>query len=157
MGSSPMKLSDIVFQRSNLDDVGKFAVDRRMLAVLMEMDGRQSLRSVADKLGVDISEIKSTVKELLRLGLVQPKRSAAVRVLDADFVETLEREYSLAVGPIAPVLIEDEAKALGYAVSRFPVQRVAELIDSLAREIQREGKTLVFKQKMISKIREKGY
>jgi hypothetical protein len=54
------------------------------------------------------------------------------------------------------VLIEEECIDLGYDIRRFPAQRVAELIDVLARAIKRKEKTLAFKQKMISKIREKG-
>ena len=157
MRSSALRVANIVFKRAKRSDVEKFAIDSRMLAVWMEIDGRQTLGSVAEKLGVKISAIKPTVSELLRLGLIEPKRNAEPHVLDSDFIDTLIREYSLAVGPIAGVLIEDEALSLGHAISQFPVHRIAELIDILAREIQREAKTMAFKQKMLSKIREKGY
>ena len=66
-------------------------------------------------------------------------------------------QYSLAVGPIAEVLIEDEVQNLGYDLSRFPVQRLAELMNRLYREIKREEKKMIFKTNMMHKIREKGY
>jgi len=64
---------------------------------------------------------------------------------------------SLAVGPIAQVLIEDEVENLGYELSRFPGHRVAELIDNLAQEIRRQEKKNVFLKMMATKIREKRY
>jgi hypothetical protein len=64
---------------------------------------------------------------------------------------------SLAVGPIAPVLIEDEVENLSYELSRFPGHRVAELIDNLAQEIRRQEKKNVFLKMMATKIREKRY
>ena len=54
-------------------------------------------------------------------------------------------------------LIEDEIQDLGFTVMQFPVQRVAELVDKLSREIRREEKKAAFKRNMINKIREKGY
>ena len=152
-----LNIADIIFQRTNRDDLERFAVDQRMLALWMEMDGTHSLGMVADKLGIDMATIKPAVRELLRLGLIQPIAGKKSPVLDEDFVEVLSREYSLAVGPIGRVLIEQEALSLGHAISQFPVHRVAELIDVLAHDIQREAKSVAFKQNMISKIREKGY
>lgn len=157
MAPPQLNIADIVFQRANREDLESFAVDQRMLALWMEMDGTQSLDMVADKLGVGIEAIKPAVRELLRLGLIRPIAGKKSPVLDEDFIETLNREYSLAVGPIGSVLIEQEALSLGYAITQFPVHRVAELIDVLANDIQRETKSVAFKKNMISKIREKGY
>jgi hypothetical protein len=157
MGDSKLRVADIVFKHSQRSDMQKFNIDRNMLNVWMEIDGNRTLGAVADKVGIEISAIKPVMSQLLRLGLIEPKKDANPRVLDADFIEVLMREYSLAVGPIANVLIEEECLDLGYDIRRFPAQRVAELIDVLARAIKRKEKTLAFKQKMISKIREKGY
>jgi hypothetical protein len=78
-------------------------------------------------------------------------------MLDKDFFDYLVAHLSLAVGPIAQVLIEDEVETLGYELSRFPGHRVAELIDKLAQEIRRDDKKDVFLKMMAAKIREKKY
>ncbi|MDX1709483.1 MAG: hypothetical protein R3274_12840, partial [Desulfobacterales bacterium] len=78
-------------------------------------------------------------------------------MLDKDFFDYLMAHLSLAVGPIAQVLIEDEVENLGCELSRFPGHRVAELIDKLAQEIRREEKKNEFIEKMAAKIREKKY
>jgi len=64
---------------------------------------------------------------------------------------------SLALGPIAQILIEDEVHNLGHELSRFPGHVVAELVDNLAQEIRRKEKKAVFLKMMAAKIHEKRY
>ncbi|MGD8764657.1 MAG: hypothetical protein PVG87_20290, partial [Desulfobacteraceae bacterium] len=80
-----------------------------------------------------------------------------VLFIDKDFFEYLYLQFSLAVGPVAEVLIEDEVQDLGYDLSQFPTQRIAELIDRLSRNIRREEKKNTFTKNMINKIGEKRY
>ena len=69
----------------------------------------------------------------------------------------MKEQLSLAVGPIAEIIIEEEMADLGYDPLKFPSKRAAELVDLVSREIQREDKKNLFKQNMIKKIKEKGY
>ena len=150
------EISDMVFRRSVRKDLGEFSFDGHMLNVLMEMDGRQKIVSVAEKTGLNMADLREIVSKLLGLKLIEPAQTA-VKMLDKDFFETLNAEMSLAVGPIAEVIIEDAVGDLGLNFSRFPSQRAAELVELLAREIQRDEKKIAFKQNMISKIKAKGY
>jgi hypothetical protein len=137
--------------------MGKFAIDSQMLAVWMALDGQTTLGSVAQRLNLPLAAVGQAVNGLAKLGLVERGQEVLPSVLDQDFLDFLYEQYSLAVGPIAGVLIEEEALDLGHEVSKFPARRVAELIDALAREIRREEKSALFKQRMIAKIREKGF
>ena len=78
-------------------------------------------------------------------------------MLDRDFFDYLAVHLSLAVGPIAQVLIEEQVASLGLKLARFPGHRVAELVDNLAREIRRKEKKDAFLKSMAIKIREKKY
>jgi hypothetical protein len=127
-----------------------------MLSVLMEADGRQSVRGIAKKLGMDMATIRSIVTRLLQLHLIEVKKDA-VSVLDGEFLRFLKNRLSLAIGPIAEVLIEDAAMDLGYTPERFPSHRAAELVDLLARQIRREDRMAAFKKEMVVMIRKKGY
>ena len=157
MGSAPGRMSELVLRRATRDDMGKFAIDSQMLSVWMELDGQATLGAVAQKLNLPLAAVGQAVNQLARLGLVEREQDALPLVLDQDFLSYLYEQFSLAVGPIARVLIEEEAIDLGHSISKFPSQRVAELIDALAREIRREEKSTLFKQRMIAKIREKGF
>ncbi len=149
-------LSALVFKRVPADNLGEFSLDGRMLSVLMEVDGRQSVGVIAKKMGMTLGAIRPVVSSLLQLKLIETGEDS-LSVLDAEFLDTLKGRFALAVGPIAEVLIEDAAEDLGYTLNRFPSHRAAELVDLLARQIRREDKMNEFKQHMVGMIRDKKY
>ena len=156
MDLSSAGISTMVFKRLLRDDLGDFSLDQKMLTVFMELDGQKNLAAVARKAGLNMSSMREVISKLLQLKLIE-KVEEKILFLDNDFIEYLFGQFSLAVGPIAQVLIEDEIQDLGFSVSQFPTQRVAELVDRLSREIRRGEKKSEFKRNMINKIREKGY
>ena len=156
MDLSSAGISTMVFKRLLREDQGDFLLDQKMLTVFMELDGQKNLGAVASKAGLNMSSMREVISKLLQLKLIE-KVEENIHFLDNDFMEYLFGQFSLAVGPIAQVLIEDETQDLGFTVSQFPIQRVAELVDRLSREIRRDEKKTEFKRNMINKIREKGY
>lgn len=156
MDFSSSELSAMIFKRVIRQDIGEFPLDHQMLSVFMELDGKASLGTVARKTGLNMSSMREIIAKLIQNGLVE-KEDQKITMLDKDFFDHLVAQLSLAVGPIAQVLIEDEVENLGYELSRFPGHRVTELIEKLAREIRREEKKNVFLKVMATKIREKNY
>ena len=156
MDFSSSEISAMVFKRVVRQDIEEFPLDRQMLSVFMELDGKTPLGKVALKIGITMSTMRILIAKLMQNGLVQ-KVEQGIATLDKDFFDYLLIHLSLAVGPIAQVLIEDEVAGLGYSLSQFPGHRVAELIDNLAREIRREEKKDAFLKSMALKIREKKY
>ena len=156
MDFSSSELSSMVFKRVVRQDIGEIPLDHQMLSVFMEMDGKAPLGTVAQKTGLNMSSMREIIAKLMQNRLVE-KVGQEIVMLDKDFFEYLMAHLSLAIGPIAQVLIEDEVENLGYELSRFPGHCVAELIDNLAQEIRREAKKNVFLKIMATKIREKRY
>lgn len=156
MDFSSSELSAMVFKRVVRQDMGEFPLDHQMLSVFMALDGKAPLGAVARKTGLNMSSMREIIARLMQNGLVE-KEDQQMIMLDKDFFEYLMAQLSLAVGPIAQVLIEDEVENLGYELSRFPGHRVAELIDKLAQEIRREEKKNDFIKMMAAKIRQKNY
>ena len=156
MDFSSSELSTMVFRRVVRQDLGKFQLDHKMLSVFMELDGKTPLGVVAQKTGMNMSSMRDIIAKLMQNGLVE-KADREIVMLDKDFFDYLVAHLSLAVGPIAQVLIEDEVENMGYELSRFPGHRAAELIDNLAQEVRREEKKNVFLKMLATKIREKKY
>ena len=156
MDFSSSELSAMVFKRVVRQDIGEFALDHQMLSVFMELDGKAPLGAVARKTGLNMSSMREIIARLMQNGLVE-KEDQKIIMLDKDFFEYLLAHLSIAVGPIAQVLIEDEVENLGCELSQFPGHRVDELIEKLAQEIRREEKKIVFLKMMAKKIREKNY
>ena len=156
MDFSSSAIASMIFKRIVRDDIGEFALDHQMLTVFMELDGKTPLSRVAEKADLNMSTMREVIAKLMQNGLVE-KVDREVVNLDKDFFDALVSQLSLALGPIAQVLIEDEVHHLGHEVSRFPAHRVAELVDNLAREIRRKEKKTVFLRMMAAIIREKRY
>ena len=154
MNISLGEISALVFKRSLRDDLDKVSMDGRMLNLLMEQDGKQSLGLVAQKTGLNLDTIRKVISKLLKLKLVEPVEKA-VSMIEKEFLDYLNVQLAMAIGPIAQVLIEEAIADLGYTFSQFPKQRAAELVDLLARDIQHEYKRINFKRNMVNKIRGK--
>jgi predicted transcriptional regulator len=156
MDFSSGEISFTVFKRIVRDDIGEYPLDHKMLTVFMELDGKAPLGVVARKAGLNMSTMREIIAKLMQNGLVEKVDKETV-TLDKDFFGYLVAQLSLAIGPIAEVLIEDEIHELGHEISRFPGHRVADLLHNLAREIRRKEKKDVFLKMMATKIREKRY
>ena len=148
-------ISGLVFRRADRRDLGEFSLDSHMLSVLVELDGKKSVGSVAKRVGLDISTVKGVIFRLLKLKLIKPE-GKSILVLTRDFFDYLHVQLSLALGPVADVLIEEGVSDLDQSESEFPSHQAAELVDLLAREIRREEKRIVFQQNMVKKIKQIG-
>ncbi len=149
-------ISTLVFKPIVKDNLGNFSLDGHMLSVLMALDGKMTLGQVAKRAGLNMANLRESVSKLHRLKLIESVDRAANKI-DKDFFDFLVAELSLALGPLAEVIVEDGVEDLGFTLQTFPAQRAAELINLLAQEIQRDQKKSEFKQNMVQKIREKGY
>lgn len=148
-------ISAMVF-RHTVRDYGKdFSIDSRLLKVFLELDGKRNVGMIAQKLGVEPGKLKAIIAKLMDLNLIELDISEK-SILGKDFFDFLQKQLSLALGPIADVLIEDEVADLGHDMSNFPRSKAAELVDLLAKEIRREDKKAAFKLNMVNKIKEKG-
>ena len=149
--SDPMTAQ--VFKRSIRDDRGEFSLNSQMLEVLLELDGKKDLAAVNQALGMNLETLKDIIRKLDRLQLVE-KVKTSLPVLNAEFINFLKQKLSLAMGPIAEVIIEDEMQEFRNKTKQLPVQRAAELVDLLSRQIHRNDKRVAFQQVMVKKINE---
>jgi hypothetical protein len=142
-----------VFKRIDKSDIGSFSIDNQMLSVLMALDGQKSLRVISKNLHLNIDTLREVTIKLLEMKLIE-EVITSISKLGADFFNFLNIQLSLAIGPLSSILIEDAIHDLGHNVNNFPNHRAAELVDLISREIQREDKRNLFKQKMLLKIKE---
>ena len=149
-------ISSMVFKQAVTGTADDITLDSSLLNVLLELDGKKNLGIIAQKTGLNMGEIRDVISMLLHLNLVE---SAAEDILMADdeFINFLNTQLSLAVGPIAEVLIEDEIANMDHDISSFPASRAAELVEILSTAIKREEMKSAFKLSMVNKLKEKDY
>ncbi len=149
-------ISSIVFRQVVKDNLGNVSIDSRLLRVFLAFDGQKTLERVAKETNLDMVAMREIISRLMSLELVEPANKAML-TLDKEFIDYLTSQLSRALGPIAGLLIEEVVAEMGYSLKQFPSAQAAELIDLLARDIQRDQKKNPFKMNMINKIRERGY
>lgn len=146
----------IVLRQTELGDTSEVSLDREMLKLLMVLDGNQNLAEVAKRVGMSTESARSVARKLVAAGLAEALDGAGQSFLDRSFMHFLASQLSIAMGPIAHVVMEDEIFDMGEVPDRFPASRGAELINLLARQIPREEKRFAFQQAMIQRLKEFG-
>jgi len=149
-------ISSMVFKQVVTGGMGEITLDSGLLNVFMELDGKKNLGMVAQKTGLNMGEIRNAISKLLKMKLVESS-TENILMVDGEFFNFLNAQLSLAVGPIAEVLIEDEIVNMGHGISKFPATRAAELVEIISMTIEREEKRSVFKVSMVNKLKDKGY
>jgi hypothetical protein len=152
----PAQLAPIVFQRVIRADAGQVSLDSLTLSFFVEVDGEKTAAEIGGICGFTQTQLKQVVEQLLTLKLIETKPAAA-NVVDEQFMTLLQQHLSRAIGPIAAVIIEDAVTDLGCSIDSVPARQAPELVELLAREIQREEQRIDFKQNMVKIIMEKGY
>jgi hypothetical protein len=153
MAAVSRDLSERVFKRTNYKMEGEFSLDGQMLSALMELDGKKTIGAIADRMGLDMNAMGGLVSRLLEIKLIEPV-GETVATVNGGFCDYLRGQLSIAVGPIAAILIEDGVNDIGHTLSRFPRKNAAELVELLSRDIQREDKRNLFKKNMLKYINE---
>jgi len=145
-------ISALVLKGAIKGDLGEFSLDSHMLQVLMQLDGKKNLGTVASALNIELATMKMVIAKLVELGLVE-KPTPAVQGISKEFIDFMVAQLANAMGPIAEVVFEDEIQEFGGDPTRIPKNRAAELITRLANEIPREEKRLEFQQAMVARLK----
>ena len=153
MDDFPGDISELVFRGSVQGNIGEFSLDSQMLKVLMQLDGKRNMSAVTPACGLSLGEVRAVLTRLKKLNLIE-QVEVATPTLDDAFFDYLRNQYSIALGPIAEVLIDDEIEDLGGEQNQIPKHRSAELVNNLARQIPRDEKRVAFQQAMVQRIRE---
>ncbi len=144
-------ISPLVFQLSVMNEPGELSLDKDMLSVIRELDGKKTIGTIAKTIGLELDKVRDILAKLLTHGIIAlvPR---SMPMMKEDFFVYLAEQLSMATGPMAEVLIDEAVASLDCSVSNFPRNRVQELIDLLAPKIFREEKRAVFKENLIKKI-----
>lgn len=153
MAPSPSEMSYMIYQCTIPNEPTEYTCTSGMLRLLTALDGTLNLVGVAKKIGLPLKVILAAANQLTSYKLIAPV-GGVVQYLAKDFMRYLLEQLSTAVGPIAEILIEDSIKELGYTIETIPIFKAPELVEILAKDIQREDKRLSFKQNMLLRIKQ---
>ena len=145
-------ITTLVFRRAISVDSGNVSLDGHMLNVLSKLDGRKNFSMISREIGIDMSAMRSVISKLAKLKLIEAVEEE-IPVLDKEFFAFLIGQLSIITGPIAQVMVEDVIREMAHGSSTIPVNRAAELIEMLSRQIPETEKRTSFIQTMLARIK----
>ncbi len=124
-------------------------------AVITQTDGHRSVKEIAKILALSIEEAMDLFQGLNEKGLITILSTDKIKeeFVLVTFFDTLEKELTIIIGPVAPFVLEDTLWAMDGDKSKFKIDRVPELIESLSDEITDNDKRVQFQQIMLSNIK----
>ncbi len=150
MGLSAKKVSAMIFRRVSSRGAEELASDPVALQVLRLLDGKRDLAAVSREAGLGFADAVKVITKLCKMKLAE---SAGVnprskKMVDGDFIKHVTANFSLAVGPIAHVMIEDTLAELGCTPDAIPESMVENLVYRLAEVISENDRCTEFKSAM---------
>jgi hypothetical protein len=124
--------------------------------VLAQVNGERSVIEIGELLELNEFDVARIIYSLTTAGLLQEVvggRQQFREIADESFFEQLSDIYTEIMGPIGPIIIEDEIKLLGEDRNAFPQEKTAELVERISLEIADSKKRADFQKQMVSHLR----
>ncbi len=156
MANDSVVALETIFRISSEGATGEVHLSANAWRVLTQVNGARSIREIAANLNADPGQTLRSAEELFRLGLVVVDSQTAVpakATVNGVFFQNIEKEFVKVVGPIGPILIEEEVANLGEARENFPRAKVAELVERVSAQIEDDAHRLNFQRIILQAIR----
>ncbi len=148
--------TDSVFNISPSGSTSTVSLKPLEWQVLAQVNGERSVVEIGEILNLPEFEVAKIVYSLTTAGLlheVADAKSSFRNIVDETFFETLSVSFTEVMGPMGPVIIEDEIKLLGEDRNAFPQDKASELVERVSLEISDSKKRAQFLKEMVSLLR----
>ncbi|MCJ7715124.1 MAG: DUF4388 domain-containing protein [Anaerolineales bacterium] len=153
-----LSTTDAVFNISASGSTNTVSLKPIEWQVLAQVNGERSGFDIADLLELHEFEVAKIIYSLTTAGLLHEVAGATNplrETVEESFFEQLEMNFTEVMGPIGPVIVEDEIRLLGEDRQAFPQNKAAELVESVSLEISDNAKRAQFQKQMVAVIRGK--
>lgn len=146
----------VVYKKSEIKSASGLNLRSSEWMVLTQVNGKNSIQEIAEIASMQVNEVTQILHNLFQLGLIEIYRQEKKEenILDGSFFINIEQVLTNIIGPVAPFVIEDVLTETGQKKSKFPSERVAELIELICDEIQDEQKKIQFQSEMLNFIKQ---
>jgi chromosome segregation ATPase len=126
-------------------------VINRMKEISWSLRQAEALASLQQELGAAAAGQANGDKESARSNGPNNAPAAGHGTVPVELFDRMARELTSVMGPLAPAIIHYDVVALGESMEAFPPQRLAELLDTVTREIADETLKRTFRERFIRK------
>ena len=124
--------------------------------VLAQVNGQRSVAEIGELLDLHEFDVAKIVYSLTTAGLLHEVVGGVQQfreILEDPFFENLSAMYTEIMGPIGPIIIEDEIRLMGEDRNAFPQEKAAELVERISLEIADNKKRAEFQKRMVAHLR----
>jgi hypothetical protein len=146
------EMANKVFERTNRAAEMGSRLDTHTFNILMAIDGKKSVATIAQEDQHEISDLVDQVKTLLDSGLIKLVLSVASNEKRHQYFKKLKFSLRRIIGPIGDMIIKDQVALLGYDISNFPMGKAYELVNNVSLLIPDKGKAESFVRSMTNEI-----
>ncbi len=132
----------------------EFSLRAEDWSVIQNLDGVQTVGEIGDITQLNELMASKVIVRLYDLGLVEyvgerQEDDVQVDVVSDDIIHQTERELTRAIGPMAPIVLEDCAESLGFKLRQMPKDMMPSLAERLAEEIPDNERRVKFQESML--------
>jgi hypothetical protein len=146
----------VVFRLSPSGSPGAVSLQPDEWQVLAQVNGARDVAEIAVELGHDEFTVARALYSLATAGLLEVTEKPAAPpkpTVNGGFFARLNGECVEVMGPMGPLIVGEEIKALGETRESFPREKVATLVERVSAKIKDEEMRLQFQQIMLEVLR----
>jgi len=147
---------DLVFKLSSKRAPDEVRLKHDVWSVLSQIDGKKTVGNISVELKIGEYDIARILYTLFSTGLIEvatePQRKAK-KIVDAGFFGFVEKELTEIIGPVAPVILDEEIKDMGEERDSFPVEKVSLLVEKVSAEIADDTHRIAFQKTALGALR----
>lgn len=128
---------------------GTIRLNKEEWNILAKINGIKSLKDISNEMCLAPLDLVKTMQRFQKAGLIGEGThypESAYAAFSDDFLTALERELSLAVGPIAPILFEETLKDMEEVLDPLVTDKMEILLETLSNAIPIEEHRVRFQQ-----------
>jgi hypothetical protein len=146
---------NVVYKKSELKSASGLNLRSSEWMVLTQVNSDQAIQDIAAKTAMTLQDTTRILYKLFQLDLIELylTEKKEKNTLGLSFFSNMEKVLIDIIGPVAPFVIEDVLLETNQTKSKFPAERVAELIELLCDEMHDEQKKIKFQTEMLSHIK----
>jgi hypothetical protein len=149
-GKAQFRIADIAE-----DNTGPITIPNVGWRVLSKLDGVRTVQEVAEILRIPFAYIAKVLFNLHRSGLIEPITAPVQSVgelIPAALLDRLSTILTEVIGPMAPLVMRDQIKALGASTDSLPETKLDDLIGLIGKEISDTKQRNKFEESIYQEI-----
>lgn len=124
-------------------------------AVVSQLDGRKTVRQIAENLALNPTEVEEIFKKLVSDDLLvlvnKPEENI---IVPSEFIKLVNHEMTHLLGPVASVIIEDIMDMMRLNKENIDRRNLPNLIDLLTNQIDDPVKQIEFQKNIYPQIKQ---